>query len=330
MVTDSRQNTSDPSIRGADTRPAARSDFARLGRRISDFTSKGLMTAVVLIAGAGFGRQVLIWWGADAQQPDTVETVLPLNAEWGDPFQTHVLRFADQPWSMRTRSIVGNEQAAADALRADCRELIEDARAAGDQPEPAELKLLNRLAASEPAEQGPTGWRLYQHGKLLPMVAGTKPIDSLGKSNTDPDLAEASQRMVVWGLAVPSGTGTWNLHTFHPAFESERMLPELPDVPLPPGGRSTLSVRVADGGGIAAFVGRCEPRAWRHFYDEWFNQQGWQPTGDWRSSETAWHVRYAAGEDMAAGTVDVTFAVTPDDELTGLLVTTPAAVMKEK
>ena len=40
--------------------------FAGLAKRISAWTTRGLLTLMVLVAGLGFGRQVLKWWAADA------------------------------------------------------------------------------------------------------------------------------------------------------------------------------------------------------------------------------------------------------------------------
>ena len=43
--------------------------FAALAKRISSWTTNSLLTLLVLVAGLGFGRQVLKWWRADASPP---------------------------------------------------------------------------------------------------------------------------------------------------------------------------------------------------------------------------------------------------------------------
>ena len=138
--------------------PAAPSGYAALARRISAWTTNSLLTLVILIAGVGFGRQVLRWWAADAPSP---AAAVPSAADaLGDPWQPHLLHFGNQPWTIRRQSIAGNRAAAAAALRRACREGIETAAPPSREPTETESRFLASLDRLKPAEESPGKWQL--------------------------------------------------------------------------------------------------------------------------------------------------------------------------
>ena len=100
---------SDPTARRADSAAAPQSGFVRLARRISAWTTNGLLTVIILVAGLGFGRQVLHWWAADTRAK-TASGTPSAGDGLGDPSQPHVLQFGDQPWSLRPAIDLGRSR----------------------------------------------------------------------------------------------------------------------------------------------------------------------------------------------------------------------------
>src|SRR5687768_3893786 len=49
--------------------PARAGGFGRLARRIGGWTANLLATAIVVVAGLGLGRQVLVWWNEVSPTP---------------------------------------------------------------------------------------------------------------------------------------------------------------------------------------------------------------------------------------------------------------------
>lgn len=324
MATD--QNRASTPAAGPDGEhvPPEKSSYARLARRISAITTNCLLTAMVLIAGLGFGRQVLKWWGdgtAETARPSpTVEALAGL----ADPSRPHVLQFGDYPWSLRRQSISGDQQAAAVALRADCRRAVQQARLPEDRPERAEREFLKRLAAREPVQQESGTWRLYELNDAFPMVVGTRQPVAGGDSATEETLAAGDHRVVAWGLAIPSEPGEWTLCTFQPEPASGGQTLGLPDVPIPPDCARTLSFRVVGGGAMVAFEGPQHPHDWIRFYDRWFATHNWKAAAEgWRRSGSSWHARFASTERASAGSVDVHFGAGGRGRATGLIVMSP-------
>ena len=81
----------------ATDRPSsAASGFAMVAQRISGWTTNGLLTAIVLLAGLGFGRHTLRWWAADASPPgnpasDLAEDASAMQAVGDDPIRRNLV-----------------------------------------------------------------------------------------------------------------------------------------------------------------------------------------------------------------------------------------------
>ena len=102
------QGASDRVVSPGNSPPAPRRSFGRLALRISAWTTKGLLSAIILVAGLGFGRQVLHWWAADRQPPQAAPAAALADNRLGDPTQPHVFQFGNQPWSLRQQAIAGD------------------------------------------------------------------------------------------------------------------------------------------------------------------------------------------------------------------------------
>jgi hypothetical protein len=307
---------------GPETRSKSPS-FADLAKRMSAWTTRGLLTAIILVAGLGLGRQVLKWWAADSADPKATDDQPPAADGLGDPARPHIVRFGNQPWSLRRELVSGSKQAAADALRADCRKIAQQVGVLAGLPQRDEKEFLEYLATCAPVEQEAGLWRIFQLDQGFPMVVGVRESAEQAPPKTGAELARTAPRVVTWGLAVPAGPDAWALYTFQSEPRSGQSFPDLPDVPLPPGCQQTLSMRVVGGGAMIGFEGPNEPDSWTRFYGRWFAGNGWEAVGQWQHADSAWYGRYTATGQGPAATVDVRFAPDGRGRLTGLLIVSP-------
>jgi len=317
-------------------------DYAQLAKRISTYTTNGLFSAVVLLAGLAFARQTLQWWAEEPAESSQAQAAAPADG-LGSPTAMHLMDFGNQPWSMASRSMVGDRRSAVEALRGICREMLtadqgKTAWTEMKQPGPAQQRLLDRLRDAEPAEEEPGKWRIYQFDGPFPMVAGVDTSRQQAKS------------VVTWGLAVPSvGSGDrrhnpdgdrlpWTLYALGSAQSGGRGQGMKREIPLPPDSRETMSVAVEDGQAMVAFRAAepdshrgplstelCTARRWTEFYDQWFEKNGWPAASDWRRGGSASHARYKAPDDSPTESVEISFDGDSRGRLAGLMIITPKA-----
>ena len=273
--------------------PAA-TGFTIVAQRISGWTTNGLLTATVLLAGLGFGRQTLKWWAADASRPKNPAGGLAADA-LGDPRQLATIQFGETSWSLRRRSITGDKNKTVEQLRAACREVLRAGPSAAQMPRAEEEQFLALLADALPVDQEPGQWRLYEFPAMFPMAVGlARPVRSVEKSAAaQGNLARAGYRVVTWAVAVPTGEAQWTLCTFQSATAPAQGSTALIDVPLPPGAHRALFMQ-AGGGRTVALSGPDRPERWKRFYEDWFARRGWRPAASWRSFGAAWYARFAA------------------------------------
>ncbi len=171
--------------------------FAALAKRISVWTTNSLLTLLVLVAGLGFGRQVLKWWAADASPPGN-SIIGSFGDDLGDPAQLHTIQFGDASWSLSRQSIAGDKESMIERLRATCRDVLntkprpavapESLRSTDTRPRAAEgatagrgfvgeppaseQKFLTFLSDAKPADESPGEWRVYEFHEAFPMAVG--------------------------------------------------------------------------------------------------------------------------------------------------------------
>jgi hypothetical protein len=324
MAADNNPMSDRPAVESPGNPSKTPSSVAPLARRICDWTSKGIVTGVILVAGLAFGRQVLVWWGeGDQADRGTAGSTLPGDG-LGDEAVEHEIRFGSQVWSMSRQAIAGAAPAANAALRKKCREVIASGWIDDSPPGPQERRLLASLAAKTPVEAEGGRWRVYQFDDAVPMVVGVRQTGARPNPPGGGRVAETDLRVVSWGFGVPDPAGGWTLYTFTGASPAGGSGEE--PVSLPPGCTRTLSMRVAGGGAIVAFCGPRQPETWKACFDQSFRQRGWTPDGPWQARGERWFSRYREGSAPGAGATDVQFG--PDDRggLAGLLMVNPRAV----
>ncbi len=309
---------------------SAPSGFALLAKRISSWTTRGLLSALILVAGLAFGRQVIHWWRADEAGAMAPPPQVAMTEGLGDPMRAHRLEFGDLPWAVVRQTVVGSRDEAAAALRASCRELT----VSGDLPEdvagPSEQQFLASLAERAPVVEAPGRWQIHELEGGFPMVVGTR----IGADPTRPvegdQVADTGHRVVTWGLAIPTPEQSWSLYTFHPTSSGSGAPADLPEIPLPPDSRKTLSMRVLGGGLMAAFTGPLDEGAWKRHFDRWSRDHHWTPSGSWTRSGAAWHRRYTRSAASGGQTVEVQFGPDGRGRSSGLLMMTTGDTQPRK
>ena len=218
---------------------------AFLAKRIASWTTKSLLSAMVLVAGLGVGRQVLKWWSDGSRESAPLPTPFQQDDGLGDASRVHILQFGDQCWSIRRQTVVGRVADAAGALRAACRETIAGAQPAGSQPTEAERQFLAKLGRQRPVEEKPGEWQLFQWNEDVPMLVGVRPWPPSSPVGAGTPLAEPGRRVVLWGLAIPAEPGNWTLMAFQPEAGTDSSRDVFPEIPLPPDAKRLISIRVA-------------------------------------------------------------------------------------
>ncbi len=258
---------------------AGRSDsvsggFSRVARRLAGWTSNLLVSAVVVMVGLVFGRQLTSWWAFDAKRPagSTLPTVMVAPNPLGDDGRMHQLEFGDLPVRLGRRTIAGDTATVLAGLRAECRRAVEQGSPTRRDPGPEERKMLEGTAGMVPVEQVPG------------TVAG---------------------RVLCWGFAFPVGEGgtEWTLFTGTPADGSAALAAGPLGLPMPSGAQRQLLVQGDDGEGVLMFSGSGDAAQWQSFLDAWFQQRGWERGDGWRDVGSARHCRYADSDGRCAAEV---------------------------
>ncbi len=291
--------------------------FGELAKRLSVWTSRGIVSAVILVAGLAFGRQVLQWWGGQRQASPAPSQLAVDLGSLGDPAQEHVLEFGQNAWRMSRRMVMGDERLALRELEAQCVQTLRASRAPEGEPDPRERAFLDRMAQAKPVQEESGRWRLFAVESAFPMAVGTAWDHGIDRPPND-RIAKPRQRVVTWGLAVPAGDHAWTVYAFCLASHGGGVL-SAPELPIPPGGRKTLAIRAADGGAVVAIKGPDRPGQWGEFFDRWLASHGYQTTDAWHHRGAVHSIRavHETGDSL-----DVLLTSQGDGEITGLVLLT--------
>lgn len=258
---------------------------------MSDWTSKGLFTALVLIGGLGFGRQVTRWWHDDESPPAAAGSAAPA---FEPPAGGEPVEFAAGDSNLRfgRQTISGGEAEAAQSLRALCRRDLATAAPWSPSPDAEERAMLSGLTQLEPVERIETvGARLYEPAPGMPLVVGVRRFAVARKAGSA-DATSSQDRVVQWGLATPVGPREWTLYRFRadtPAGFGERG----EALPLPPDCRRIMMFRDPQGTETIAFQGTGGCDEYRRFYMAWQAEQRSPLSGQWRRAGDGWQISLA-------------------------------------
>ena len=298
---------------------------ASLAGRISSWTTRLILSGIIIVVGLGFGRQLREWWSADDAPPQS-----PADETMADGLMVQQISFGREPWAVERREFSGERTAAAAALVARCREIAQSSALPARPPDATELALLKRLGEARPGEPAGHGWEVRVTDQPVPTAVGIKRTDT-PKREREPavvapetvlpqsNLVGHTARVVTWGMAVPTGDKAWALYTFQPE-QQPRTAGEEPDVPLPPHTQPTLAIRSACGGAMIGFEGDASPSACQRFYEQWFANQGWMAVGAWRSDVESWFGRFRKSDGGSSQTADIRVGRDRQGRLSGMIV----------
>jgi hypothetical protein len=298
-----------PKARDASRAP---NDFGRLARRMADWTTKGLFSALVIVGGLGFGREVIRWWREDeAAAPGAAPSAPGFDsAAEGEPID---IAAGDSNVQFGRERVAGDLEAARKSLRALCLRALAAASPWSPSADDEEQRLLAGLAELEPVmllEQANA--RLYEPAPGAPLVVGVRRFADARKGGSE-NATSSHDRVVLWGLAAPAAPGEWTLYRFcadSPApSEKGGSSP-----PLPADGRRIMAFRDRRGSETIAFQGTAGCSEYRRFYQAWQAEQGSQLTGQWhRTDDGGWQVSLVRGasSDGAEGPQSILIHLAP-------------------
>jgi hypothetical protein len=299
-------------------------DFGRLARRMTDWTTKGLFSALVLAGGLGFGRQVIRWWHDDESPPAAAGPAASAfePAAGGTPVE---FAAGDSNLRFGRLSIAGDEAEARKSLRDLCRRALATAAPWSASADAEERAMLSRLAKLEPAMQLQQAHaRLYEPAPGAPLVVGVRRVADARKGGSE-HATSWQDRVVLWGLAAPVGPREWTLYQFRadsPAGVDERGGAP----PLPPDGRRIMGFRDRQGAETIAFQGTGGCDEYRRFYSAWQAEQRFPLTGQWRRAGEGWQISLIreSSVEPAEGpkSLVIHLAPGPSGDSTGLIFVT--------
>ena len=305
MADPSSAASSRPDPQGADESHG----FARLSRRIAGWTTNGLATGLVLLAGLTIGRQVLVWW---KESPPAAANVHREPALDSRPRQ---IEFAALATTVQSQEVRGTRSDAILALRNLCRPSARPPAPASASADAAERKLLAELSSHEPAERG-DGWRLDEFPQGLPLVICSTSVERNSFPSSPSDV-----RIVAIGLAMPRDRDEWTAYAFGVDGAARQPPPET--LPLPAGSVRGLALRQPDGLLLAAFSGRGAAEDWERHFRTRPGQEGWQILGQPPAAGRRWQAQFAKPRPKSLR-ADVHFEYDGQGGLHGLVLVSPA------
>lgn len=277
--------------------PAYPKDFRRLARRMTDWTTKGLFSALVIVGGLGFGRQVLCWWGEDESAPAAAGRVAPAFdlAAGAGPVE---IAAGDSNLWFGHQTIRGDQAAATKSLRAACRQALGAAAPWSPSADAHEQDVLTRLADFEPVERlSESESQLYEPVPGMPLAIGVRRVAEAGAGDSQ-DATEPQDRVVLWGLAAPAGENAWTLYLFR---ADRPVAGDDAGPPLPPGCRRLMAFSNSAGAGTVAFHGTGGCDEYRRFFQAWLAEHWPQAVADWQPAPGGgWHAKIDRGRSAAA------------------------------
>ena len=229
-----------------------------LAQRITAWTSKGILTAVIVVAGLGFGRQVLRWWANDRGETEPAMSEMAVDSadDRRDPARLLAVRHSEMVDRAGGRSRGRGRTPPGRCERA-CRESDRPRQAAGRCPgavgdaapgharRPATGGRGAGPVAAGRAGRGPADGRRHPAGGSRRHGAGGNPC-------------AGTSRVVLWGLALPASPQSWTLYTCVSGSPSVRTGVRRRSMSrLPPTARRSCPFRPTTGD------------AWRHLAVAW-------------------------------------------------------------
>ena len=178
--------------------PTTTGGYGHLARRIGGWTANLLATAIVVVAGLGLGRQILVWWNEVSPPPaaalEHTDQGLSLDVLPAD------LRLWTTRGPVEISRVHGDRQVVLREMIRKCLS-FDAGKVTLAEPGPGERRFLERLAKLAPVEQT-NDLDLYARDESVTMVVA---------------VSRQRQRIAAWSFALPMEEATWSCYTFGPA-----------------------------------------------------------------------------------------------------------------
>ena len=297
--------------------------YANLGRRITNWTSNLLATAIVIVIALVAGTQLISYWVPNGARAEVADSEL---ADAWPALDACSLQFGAAPFELIREQMTGDEEAVKLQLQNHCRRVLEDdplpARAIG----PQEQKMIESSVELIPVEQRAGKWRIFHSQKFaVESDGGQAELSSqlpivLGIRDDCPDQSSESgmtSRLVVWGIALAGEDETWTTYVGKSAPQTS--LAKLPQNWIPANSRRTLAISDKNGGSLIGFVGGPIEEA-IDFYDRLATENGWTLSSPWQKSNKTWVARFTPQADSPVAGIQVQLHLNHNEQSRGILL----------
>jgi len=292
---------------GAGVRNSLQSDstanslgWAVVAARIAAWTSRLLVSFLIIAAALVFTTQILRWWRTPEPLPVTAANS-PNHELW------NAVEWVDADWTTTLYTASGPEEEVAADLARRMLQATQQAAFPADSPNEKELSVLRHLTERKPVLADTQGAAVYRLNQSLPIWLGTRSDDKIAPpesrqprgfastGNTDDAQAQSITgiRIVAWGFLVPMDGELWRI-----ALAVSGSKPAgrrtAPEIPLPSGAVPGFTIRFGDGTMLQAFRGEpVNKSAWMAHFDTWLEDRGWSADAKWqtRNDEVVRHYR---------------------------------------
>ncbi|GEM_PF-5964648 len=284
-----------------------------LSRRIATWSCNFLATLLVLVAGIGFGRQVLRWWYETDPPRPKLPQIPSSSAGLAGGFHAvddptlgvTELTFGGSPWVWTRGETSGSAETAYKRLTSLVQSRTSRASLPADSIPESESRLLERIGEWETWSEEAGRLRVLGLRKPIPVVMGIRMLDRQSEGADklwDPSRA----RIVCWGFAIPEAENRWRLDVFwlgppgqlmpdHP----QSLPPQIPqsfaveEQKAIPGIERLVRFRAPGLGEQAVYYGPGPLETWQQFFDRLSRAEGVDATGPWSWLGATCHREYA-------------------------------------
>jgi hypothetical protein len=164
------------------------------------WTANLLATGIVVIAGLGLCRQVLVWWN-ETTPPSAGATDAATQNRLNPELLPAELRLWTTHGPMEIAQVYGNRDVVLVELRRKCQS-FDVGKSNLAEVGPGERRFLERLAKLAPVDQT-SDLDLYAPDESVTMVVA---------------VSRQQRRIVAWSFALPVEEAAWSCYTFGPAM----------------------------------------------------------------------------------------------------------------
>lgn len=328
--------------RGLGERASAKSGarvgtFGELARRITDVTSRVLITFLILAAGLSFGIQVLRWWreSSATAPPPGIDPGSVERTYGGGPRVPTRFNLMTARGGLSAVSLSGNEREAEKQAEELCLQMARATTIPTSPPGREELELLERLKTARPVRSDGGDLHLFRCPGDFSLWAivrqSSEEAVGGGKSNIAPSASRAGPgpggalvapekseataipRVVGWGVLMPAGGERWTLYfatVYGAGLGWAPAIGEMPQkggmrrsvIEAPPGAKWTFQLSLSPGNWVGVFEETSPGSAatWPLFLDRNLAREGWHPLGEWtqRDDTTGRRYRRVSGKEQ--------------------------------